>query len=59
MDIARVRFWSEALQRQTAMTLLLPPGRGPFAVLYLLHGSRPHSGRRSISASARATGISP
>lgn len=38
MNIAEVRYWSPSLDRWALMTALIPPGRGPFPVLYLLHG---------------------
>ena len=38
MNLATLRFDSRVLDRQTAMTVLLPDGAGPFPVLYLLHG---------------------
>ena len=40
MAFCELRYFSEALGRQTAAQVLLPEGmgKGPFPVLYLLHG---------------------
>lgn len=46
MTLCRVEFFGESIGRQTGMKVLLPDGgRGPFPVLYLLHG---YSGDYSI-----------
>ena len=39
MAVCNVQFWSESIQMQDYMNVLVPnSGRGPFGVLYLLHG---------------------
>lgn len=38
MNLASLRFESTSLGGPSRMTLLIPPGRGPFPTLYLLHG---------------------
>jgi S-formylglutathione hydrolase FrmB len=38
MALCEVRFKSVSLQKQDAMYVVVPDGRGPFPVLYLLHG---------------------
>ncbi len=38
MALLTVQFFSKSLDKQTAMHVILPPGKGPFPVLYLLHG---------------------
>ncbi len=38
MAFATIRFKSKSIEKQTAINVLLPEGRGPFPVLYLLHG---------------------
>lgn len=38
MNVASIRFESPALGGPSRMTVLIPPGRGPFPTLYLLHG---------------------
>ena len=36
--ICALNFWAERLKTAAAMEVLVPPGAGPFPVLYLLHG---------------------
>lgn len=38
MALCDVRFRAEAIDKHTAMNVILPDGDGPFPVLYLLHG---------------------
>ncbi|MDO9540746.1 MAG: alpha/beta hydrolase family protein [Kiritimatiellia bacterium] len=38
MALLSVQFFSQSLCKYTAMNIILPPGKGPFPVLYLLHG---------------------
>ena len=38
MALCTVKFFSESLQKQDTMNAIVPDGRGPFPVLYLLHG---------------------
>ena len=38
MAFCTVHFFSGALQKQGCMNVIVPDGRGPFPVLYLLHG---------------------
>jgi len=38
MALCTVKFRSESLQKQDTMNVIVPDGRGPFPVLYLLHG---------------------
>lgn len=38
MALAELRYYSQALGKQTAAMVLLPEGEGPFPVLFLLHG---------------------
>ncbi len=38
MAFATIRFKSKSIEKQTAINVLLPEGRGRFPVLYLLHG---------------------
>jgi len=38
MALCTVKFFSESLQKQDTMNVIVPDGRGPFPVLYLLHG---------------------
>lgn len=38
MTLLSVHFPGQALGKHTAMHVILPPGKGPFPVLYLLHG---------------------
>ncbi len=45
MNLLSVEFFAEAIQKQSGMYVLLPLGKGPFSVVYLLHGlSDNHSG---------------
>ena len=38
MALIEVKWWSAALQKQTAATVIVPQKAGPHSVLYLLHG---------------------
>jgi len=38
MALLTVQFTCQALDKNTAMHVIMPPGKGPFPVLYLLHG---------------------
>lgn len=38
MALCTVHFFSNSIQKQDAMNVVIPDGRGPFPVLYLLHG---------------------
>ena len=38
MAFATIRFKGDSIEKRTAINALLPEGRGPFPVLYLLHG---------------------
>lgn len=38
MALCEVKFFSDSLQKQDTMNVIVPEGRGPFPVLYLLHG---------------------
>jgi S-formylglutathione hydrolase FrmB len=38
MAFLTVQFFGESIGKSTAMNVILPPGRGPFPVMYLLHG---------------------
>ena len=38
MPICNVNFYSISLDKQEQMNVIVPPGNGPFGVLYLLHG---------------------
>ncbi|MCL2700166.1 MAG: esterase family protein [Phycisphaerae bacterium] len=45
MSLHEVRFWGTAIEQCASMMVILPAGRGPFPVLYLLHGlSDDHTG---------------
>lgn len=38
MSLLTVNFFGDSILKHTAMNIILPPGKGPFPVLYLLHG---------------------
>jgi len=38
MAFLDIHFWGNSISKQSSMYVLLPPGKGPFPVLYLLHG---------------------
>ena len=38
MALLTIQFPGQSIGKQTAMHVILPPGKGPFPVLYLLHG---------------------
>ena len=38
MSLLTVNFFGDSILKHTAMNVILPTGRGPFPVLYLLHG---------------------
>lgn len=38
MSLCTVKFFSQSLQKQDTMNVIVPDGRGPWPVLYLLHG---------------------
>ena len=38
MALCEVKFFSESIQKQDTMNVVIPDGRGPFPVVYLLHG---------------------
>lgn len=38
MALAEIRYFSAALEKQTAVNVILPEGEGPFPVMFLLHG---------------------
>ncbi len=38
MSFLSVQFFGPSIQKQSSLYVVLPPGKGPFGVLYLLHG---------------------
>ena len=38
MAFCDIHFWGPSIQKQSSMYVLVPDGKGPFPVLYLLHG---------------------
>lgn len=38
MALCELKFWSASLEKQEAACVIVPDGKGPFPVLYLLHG---------------------